>query len=318
MNFVDEFRKLFERQPHNALVMRASEDSHFSDYLTNTKNAYLSWMLHDADNCAYSDFLIQCTGCVDCAFLANSELCYECVDCTGLYSCSYLQDCHNCTEVHHSVDCLNCRNCFGCVGLRQREFCIFNKQYSEEEYRMKVAALRKKSPAELLCVFNEEFKSSPRLYRHGFKTHDDSSGDYLNKSSAAHQSFNISSTIGALYSCDIWATGGEASTVIDCDMSSNLTNCYQCHNTHRSSDCLFLEGSTGCIDSEYLIDCLNCQNCFGCVYLKDKQYCLLNRQLTRDEYLHLLPQVKAALREAGYYGRPLADILGGSTIMAHE
>jgi hypothetical protein len=40
----------------------------------------------------------------------------------------------------HNSDCfyLNyshyCRDCFGCIGLRHKRFCIFNREYSEEEY----------------------------------------------------------------------------------------------------------------------------------------------------------------------------------------
>lgn len=30
--------------------------------------------------------------------------------------------------------CVDCENCFGCVGLKHKKFCLFNKQYSEEEY----------------------------------------------------------------------------------------------------------------------------------------------------------------------------------------
>jgi hypothetical protein len=30
--------------------------------------------------------------------------------------------------------CHSCKNCFGCVGLRNKEYCILNKQYTKEEY----------------------------------------------------------------------------------------------------------------------------------------------------------------------------------------
>ena len=40
----------------------------------------------------------------------------------------FLRDCEYCDL------CGNCSNCFACIGLKNRSFCIFNKQYSEEEY----------------------------------------------------------------------------------------------------------------------------------------------------------------------------------------
>ena len=40
----------------------------------------------------------------------------------------FLRDCEYCDL------CENCSNCFACIGLKNRSFCIFNKQYGEEEY----------------------------------------------------------------------------------------------------------------------------------------------------------------------------------------
>lgn len=55
-----------------------------------------------------------------------------------------MQSCKNCmfcmNTWHTNADlmfcdlCLGCQNCFGCVSLRKKKFCIFNKQYSEQEY----------------------------------------------------------------------------------------------------------------------------------------------------------------------------------------
>ena len=30
--------------------------------------------------------------------------------------------------------CHHCQDCFGCVGLKNKSYCIFNKQYSKQEY----------------------------------------------------------------------------------------------------------------------------------------------------------------------------------------
>lgn len=35
----------------------------------------------------------------------------------------------------------NCQNCFGCTGLRHKEYCVFNKQYSKDEYEALVAKI---------------------------------------------------------------------------------------------------------------------------------------------------------------------------------
>ncbi|MBU0627022.1 hypothetical protein KKG31_00005 [Patescibacteria group bacterium] len=38
------------------------------------------------------------------------------------------------TNAYYCVNCHGCHNIFGCIGLRNKEYCIFNKQYTKEEY----------------------------------------------------------------------------------------------------------------------------------------------------------------------------------------
>ncbi len=37
-------------------------------------------------------------------------------------------------DIEYSYNCFDCHNVFACVGLRSQSYCIFNKQYSKEEY----------------------------------------------------------------------------------------------------------------------------------------------------------------------------------------
>ena len=49
-------------------------------------------------------------------------------------------------------------------------------------------------------------------------------------------------------------------------------------NTHFSYD------SDECINSMFLTSCLNLQNCLGCVNLRHKNYCIFNKQYSKEEY----------------------------------
>ena len=55
-----------------------------------------------------------------------------------------------------------------------------------------------------------------------------------------------------------------------------------------------------CRDSEYCIDLFSCSNCFGCVGLKKKEYCILNKQYTKEEYLVLVEKIKKHMDEMPY------------------
>ncbi|MBI4239911.1 hypothetical protein HY620_02905 [Candidatus Uhrbacteria bacterium] len=60
--------------------------------------------------------------------------------------------------------------------------------------------------------------------------------------------------------------------------------CYQLTN---SADCYrvaFSQYATNCSESLFLFACVNCVNCIGCINLKNKQYCILNQQYSKEEY----------------------------------
>ena len=66
---------------------------------------------------------------------ANTELLYESMD-SGVDGSRQLFDLTvwECLNVEYSINCHGCNNIFGCIGLRKSSYCIFNKQYSKEEY----------------------------------------------------------------------------------------------------------------------------------------------------------------------------------------
>ena len=41
----------------------------------------------------------------------------------------------------YSMHCRSSSNCFGCIGLHDAEYCIFNKQYTKDDYEKTVAKI---------------------------------------------------------------------------------------------------------------------------------------------------------------------------------
>ena len=46
--------------------------------------------------------------------------------------------------MYYCENCHNSRDCFGCVGLRNKQYCILNKQFTKEEYEKKVGEIIEK------------------------------------------------------------------------------------------------------------------------------------------------------------------------------
>ncbi|MBI4652772.1 hypothetical protein HY750_00770 [Candidatus Kuenenbacteria bacterium] len=84
--------------------------------------------------------------CYDCTLWGeNSELLYECSSVAGgVNRIKFCYRCYlNCSNIEYSNHCHSSSNLFGCVGLRHKEYCILNKQYTKEEYEKLVPKIIK-------------------------------------------------------------------------------------------------------------------------------------------------------------------------------
>jgi hypothetical protein len=55
-------------------------------------------------------------------------------------------------------------------------------------------------------------------------------------------------------------------------------------------------------DTHYCDHCHHTKHCFGCVGLNRKEYCILNKQYTKEEYEKLVPQIISHMRKNNEWG----------------
>lgn len=105
------------------------------DNITNAKNTQNSF---NATNCEDSNYLYDVLDAKDCFDLNYSlykpELCTELISTLAMTYSAFSLASHYCSNVYYCDMCNNSKNLFGCIALNRKEFCIFNKQYSQEEY----------------------------------------------------------------------------------------------------------------------------------------------------------------------------------------
>ena len=72
----------------------------------------------------------------------DAEMIYECIN-TGIsvYNNLCSMVCWSSHHIFYSDNCFNSDNLFWCVGLRNKSYCIFNKQYTKEEYEILVTKI---------------------------------------------------------------------------------------------------------------------------------------------------------------------------------
>ena len=90
---------------------------------------------------------------------------------------------------------------------------------------------------------------------------------------------------------------------IDCSYVSKSQFCFgcvDCINSYELKDC---QRCSNCNTSLSLFNCNGCHDCAFCCNLTNKQYCLWNEQLTKEEYQHQLSELLSSGNSADLYSR---------------
>ena len=121
----------------------------------------------------------------------------------------------------------------------------------------------------------------------GLYTQDCSYVDYVYSSKNCHYCFNCVWLVDGLYSIIGWGN-----KLVDCYGVTQSQLCYECvdcNNCYSSTYLLNCNESRDCHFSAFLN---SCSDCFGCVGLTHKKYCIFNKQHTKDEYFKKIKVIK--------------------------
>lgn len=137
-NFLEKFQTLLREKPRYNLKHVMVENCEYSDTAVKSKSCYHCFCVFYCEDVYYGRYSRKCRDCSGISMCVNCEWCAECIDCVGCYMSDYCQDCKDCSECQHCLDCYSCKNCFGCVGLYQKQYYLFNKQLTKEEYESRL------------------------------------------------------------------------------------------------------------------------------------------------------------------------------------
>ena len=291
--FFNQLKKLIFNVPWRASSVINSSNSDYSNNFTSFKNCYLCFNGSFSENCAYSNGLGYSRDCFDCSHINHSELCYESFWLSRCQKIFFSSRCKDSYDIYFSKDIRNCNNCFGCANLQNKSYCIFNQPYSKEGYFKKMISFNIgsfSSLKELIEQINKTWLKFPNRFMEGTKNID-VTGEYIFQSKHVHNSFLIR----------------EAEDIRFCQYLQEPANkdCYD-QTLFRGNELTYENAITGdgtyntkfsvlCWTNinnlEYCINCVSCGDCFGCVGLRNKEYCILNKQYTKEEYEALVPKI---------------------------
>jgi len=305
--FFEQYIELFNRVPRVGIVKQGfSINSEYTNRATDLRNCYLLYASANCEDCYYGKSYWDSKNSMNCFNIRKCERCYDCTDCYNSNGLKFSKECHSCVDSYFLTNCRNCQNCFGCTNLRNKNYCIYNEQYSREEYLEKIKEIKLSDKNELKII-KEKIKNDvakyivPAIVEHHSV---DVSGNWIENSKNIQNSFDCDKVEDGKYLFTVtgakdvmdytyWGRGSEL--MYECNSVG-----IQCSNIRFSS-----ESWEQLINAEYCHNCISSSNLFGCVGLIKKQYCILNKQYTKEQYEEIVPKIRKHMMDM-----PFIDKMG--------
>lgn len=301
--FLEQVRELLPVSPTTARAVVGGVNSDYVNNATDPKNCYLIFNTTGAEDSLYSHGIDFSQNCIDCSHVTKCQLCYGSFWLTRCAKAFYSSQCEDSSDIYFSKNLKGCTNCFGCVNLRSKSYYIFNEPYSKEEYLKEIAKYDLSSVSvveELKKKTHDLWKRFPVRYIQGIQN-DNVSGEYINHSRNVRYSYLVSEGENLKY-CQYLQTPG-AKDSYDYSIWGTATSfVYEvCQTGLGSNNLKFCVSSWVSVhDLEYTFFSQSSSYLFGCVGLRNKQYCILNKQYSKEEYEALVPKIKKHMDEMPY------------------
>jgi hypothetical protein len=304
--FFEQMRELQDAVPLPALFNDDGVGSVNCEYTQNTtfaKNCYMGALCWFAEDCMYYYSVPgpETRDVVDSLDIYNySQIIYDSI---------FLEHCYNCQNAYYSTglndcrfvyDCKGCSNCFMCVNLRQKNYCILNKEYSKEEYerilksyKLETYSGRERAKKE----FSEFLSQQVRRFSNTLNCVN-CSGDGI---------FNCKNTKNSFFAraCEdmhfLWR-GNEIKDSYDLTPAGKSSQCYEGLTPDNDSRVLFSIYSLKSQELSYVENCHSSQYLFGCSGIRHGEYCILNKQYTKEEYFDLRDRLIKHMQATGEFG----------------
>lgn len=299
--FFDQFQELLLKVPRIALFNVNPTNSDFCQQAYNNKDCYMCVVVKDCQDSMYITHSNSIQDGFDSSFIHTSELCYECLDSEKLYNCAFSQSCQNSSDLIFSYDCIGCKDCAGCYGLRNKQYHIMNQPYSREEYFEKLKNLELNKYSKFMGAkdyFAQLAKKSPHRASRNLNV-DNCTGNYLINCKDCYHCY-------------------DSFALQDCAYSTWIFNSHDCYDVYgmgygefvyeglgveKLNNCAF---NTFVSDSNdvFYSDCsFYSNNLFGCAGVRNKKYCILNKQYSQEDYEAMVPKIIAHMKATGEWGK---------------
>ncbi|MFA5076662.1 MAG: hypothetical protein WC480_04595 [Patescibacteria group bacterium] len=296
--FLKQYNELLLKTPHLAMISTHGLNSDYCAHSADYKDCYRCISGIKGEELYYCYWVINSSESADCALSFELQKCYECVHCRNLFNGIFCFDCEGCSDIAFCLDCFSCHNCLGCVGLRHKQYQIFNQPVSPQKFAQALAEA-KTDPFKFYQEFYQFSLKFPRIFarlRHCEK----STGEYLYNCTDSHHCFEGEELEECAY---LWNIPQGASAMHDAAYAATNEMSFNNVSIIRSK---YLVSTCTCWDCAFLTYCFQCfysNNLFGCAGQKHGGYKILNKKYSEGEYKKLVSKIKMELISQDKYGQ---------------
>ncbi len=284
LSFFENWQKLrLGLKSTNMINFFLSENSDYWDVVSKWKNVYLSsYVVNTNEDIVYSFWVKDnCSRVFNSAIVSDwSENIYSSLCVSQSYETFYSRYITNSSHIWFSVNLIGCKECLFCDGLENASYCIKNKQYTKEEYLVFKNKLLRNTDK-----FEEYYdtwtkKTSRHVASWSVSWRYAVESDNLEN---AHYPYRV---IGWRNLFNVWWSewNTEMYDVVD-GWGPELHHVYWVNGVAINTEHAYLSCHIpNCSNVFYCFYTESCSYCFGCIGLKNKQYCIFNKQYDKETW----------------------------------
>ena len=287
VNILSTLTQLFKdtQLPH-IFWWQANENGDFADMWWYSKNIYLSFIYTNTENVAYSQtvkgwFDVYNSSCVR----NQSHNIYQSISIALSSYIFYSSNIEWSSNIRFSQSCIWCTECIGCIWLNNKSYCIKNTQLTKKKYFEQKKLLLK------------QFRQTHQIPQKNINHNTDS---FCEDVSNSYHSYNVKLWNNIVFSG--WWTLKES--FFDVISGWALRDFYWVFQGTYFSENIYcsahINNSTHIFYS-YLLR--KCSYCFGCIGLKNKSYCIFNKEYTKEERHKKVDEIFTQMEADGDLGK---------------
>ncbi len=301
-SFFEQFQELQLVVPRIALQASRVVNSEYANQIGDCKNCYLISSGSENENCAYGYRIMNSRDIFDSLIILRCEQCYgssECIDSSRIF---FSKDIAGSYDLSFCFESQGSNSCFMSSNLRHASYRFRNEQLTKSEYLDRIQEIALGSYAKVE-EYKKEFadlqKNTLRKYANFLNVQDFSGYTGANVKSC-HNCFNVADIENGKYLFFV----NESKDVMDVN-----NGCCTMEKIYETSSV-----GTNVVDLAFCTDawpeiqrlryCDTCRNgatdLFGCISVRKRQYCILNKQYSKEEYEILLPKVIEQMMRVPY------------------